>query len=245
MTTEERGTAPRRRDRAESTVALDAGGLRALTHPVRGQLVGLLRRHGPATATQLAERLGLNSGATSYHLRQLAAVGLIEDDAERGNGRERWWRSVYREQSFAGGELLRQEPEVAVGYLQAVATAYASRVQQALNEFETMPSAWRERLDLSDRPLLLTREEAEELQRELAFVLDRYRRADTEEAGDAPAGAERVVVITQLLPEPGGVESDEVESDEVELGGGEPGGVGPDDAGDDEGRDRRVQGERS
>jgi DNA-binding transcriptional ArsR family regulator len=195
--------APRPSGAAESTVALDAKGLRALTHPVRGQLLGLLRRHGPATATQLADRLGLNSGATSYHLRQLAAAGLIEDDAERGNARERWWRSVYQRQSFQGGELLRQDPEIAVGYLQAVATAYASRVQQSLNAFETMPEPWREQLDLSDWPLLLTRDEAAELRRELGALLGRYRRADTEAAADAPAGAERVLAITQLLPEPG------------------------------------------
>jgi len=187
---------------ADSVVALDGKGLRALAHPVRGQLVGLLRRHGPATATQLAERLGLNSGATSYHLRQLAAAGLIEDDAERGNARERWWRSVYRGQSFSGGELTAQEPELAVGYLQAVANAYASRTQQTLNEFETMPRTWRELVDLSDCPLLLTPAEARELGQELASLIGRYRRADGPQAADAPAQAERVLVITQLLPEP-------------------------------------------
>ena len=199
-------------------VALDAKGLRALSHPVRGRLVGLLRRHGPATATQLAERLGLNSGATSYHLRQLAAAGLIEDDAERGNARERWWRSVYQAQSFNGGELLRQEPEVAVGYLQAVANAYASAVQQTLNGFETMPETWRELVDLSDWPLLLTPEEAGELRQELGSVLGRYRRADTEAAADAPGGAERLVVITQLLPEPGGVALEQAQSEEQGQG---------------------------
>ncbi|WP_428995029.1 helix-turn-helix domain-containing protein [Kribbella qitaiheensis] len=39
---------------------------------MRNRMLGLLRVHGPATATTLAERLGVNTGATSYHLRQLA-----------------------------------------------------------------------------------------------------------------------------------------------------------------------------
>src|SRR5579863_2837206 len=78
------GAAARAQRRA---VNLDAKGLRALAHPVRVQLVDLLRRHGPSTATQLAERTGLTSGATSYHLRQLAASGFIVEDPDRGNAR--------------------------------------------------------------------------------------------------------------------------------------------------------------
>lgn len=48
-------------------MVLDAKGLRALAHPVRVQLVGLLRKYGPSTATRLAERLGVSSGTASYH----------------------------------------------------------------------------------------------------------------------------------------------------------------------------------
>ncbi|MGB0191497.1 MAG: helix-turn-helix domain-containing protein, partial [Nocardioides sp.] len=43
--------------------------LKALTHPVRVRMLGMLRIDGPATSTTLAQRLGLNTGATSYHLR--------------------------------------------------------------------------------------------------------------------------------------------------------------------------------
>ena len=182
---------------------LDANGLRALAHPVRGRLVGLLRKHGPSTATQLAERLGLNSGATSYHLRQLAAAGFIEEDSERGNARERWWRSVHRRQSFSSAELMAHEPEAAMSYLRSVAASYALRAQQTLDEFETMPREWWDLLDLSDWPLLLTPTEAGELRQELAALLGRYRQATPESAADAPEDAERVVIITQILPEPG------------------------------------------
>jgi DNA-binding transcriptional ArsR family regulator len=193
----------------ETYTALDAKGLRALAHPVRARIVGLLRRHGPATATQLAQRLGLNSGATSYHLRQLAAAGFIEEDAERGNARERWWRPVHRGQSFDNRDLVEHDPEAAMGYLRTVAAGYGLRAQQALDEFETMPKEWWSLLDLSDWPLLLTPAEAGNLRQELHALLGRYRQASPGTPADAPEGAERVVFIAQLLPEPGPAEQAE------------------------------------
>ena len=50
---------------------------------------------GPATATTLAGLLGTNTGATSYHLRQLAEVGLVVEEPDRGSGRQRWWRAAH------------------------------------------------------------------------------------------------------------------------------------------------------
>jgi len=71
----------------------DPRALRAYAHPVRGKLVGLLRRRGPLTATQAAELLGESSGTTSFHLRQLAKYGLAEE-APGGRGREKPWQAT-------------------------------------------------------------------------------------------------------------------------------------------------------
>ncbi|BAG18632.1 MULTISPECIES: ArsR/SmtB family transcription factor [Streptomyces] len=185
----------------EGSVVLDAKGLRAMAHPVRVQVVGLLRRHGPSTATRLAERLGVNSGTASYHLRQLGAAGFVEEDTERGNGRERWWRSVHRSTWFNDPELADREPEAALAYQQSVASIYSLRTRQTLNELRTMPRAWRERFDLSDWALRLTPEETAALYQELGDVIGRYRRDTPENAATAPAGAERVGLITHILPE--------------------------------------------
>jgi DNA-binding MarR family transcriptional regulator len=73
---------------------LDARSLRGLAHPVRMQLLTSLRRSGPATASQLAAKLGESSGATSYHLRQLEKHGFVREVEGRGTGRERWWERV-------------------------------------------------------------------------------------------------------------------------------------------------------
>ncbi|MFB0833823.1 ArsR/SmtB family transcription factor [Arthrobacter halodurans] len=71
---------------------LDLAALKALSHPLRVELLDALSTFGPQTASGLAGRLGESSGSTSYHLRQLAKHGLVEEVPDRGSARERWWR---------------------------------------------------------------------------------------------------------------------------------------------------------
>jgi DNA-binding transcriptional ArsR family regulator len=71
----------------------DPAALKALAHPLRQRILRQLDRQGPATSTTLARELGENTGATSYHLRQLAEHGFVEDVPNRGRGRERWWQA--------------------------------------------------------------------------------------------------------------------------------------------------------
>jgi DNA-binding transcriptional ArsR family regulator len=70
---------------------LPSESLKSLAHPLRVRIYDELSSYGPFTASMLAERLGESSGATSYHLRQLARAGLVREDTARGKGRERWW----------------------------------------------------------------------------------------------------------------------------------------------------------
>ena len=58
---------------------------------MRMRILELLAQ-APSTATRLARDIGESTGSTSYHLRALAKAELIEEDTERGSGRERWWR---------------------------------------------------------------------------------------------------------------------------------------------------------
>ena len=51
---------------------------------------------------------GINTGQTSYHLRQLAQHGFVVDDEERGNGRERWWKAAH--QSTIADDRCRRKP---------------------------------------------------------------------------------------------------------------------------------------
>ena len=79
---------------SQRRVVGDAKRWKALSHPLRQEILRHLDSRGPATATTLAEALGENTGTTSYHLRVLADAGIIEEIPERAHGRERWWRTL-------------------------------------------------------------------------------------------------------------------------------------------------------
>lgn len=190
-------------DTRPDEVRLDARTLRGLAHPLRVRLLGMLRTDGPATATQLAERLGLSSAATSYHLRQLAQYGFITEDAGRGQPRERWWKAAHRSTTWDFGELNDPDSQEAGEiYLRSVAQSYAARVMDHLDEVSSLPPAWRAAGTLSDLLLRLTPEETDEVASRMWAVAEEYRRADDGEAA-VPDDARRVHVQLQVFPHPG------------------------------------------
>jgi len=189
---------------SDRDIVLEGPALRALAHPVRVEIVGILRRKGPSTASRLAQQLGLNSGATSYHLRQLASAGLVEEADDLGNKRDRWWKATFRSTYFEASSY-ESDPEAALAYLNAIASAYARRLIDFGNLFPTLPEAWSDSATMSDYRLRLTPEEGASLLQELALVVASYRRDDDVAEGSVPApdGAELVVVQLQVMPEPG------------------------------------------
>ncbi len=179
---------------------LDARSLRGLAHPLRMRLLSALRRGGPATASQLAEKLGESSGATSYHLRQLAAHGFVEDAPERGKGRERWWKAAHEGVSFDETLLRDGDPEVrgaADLFLHEVANTHTREVATWLGTSAEWPEAWRRAADMSDLTLRLTPDQAAELVRRMHALVDSYR--DRAPADGTP-DAEQVRVHTHLFP---------------------------------------------
>lgn len=64
--------------------------MRALGHPIRVRMLSLLRGQA-MSAAELARELGVSQATASYHLRRLAAAGMVELVEERINrgGRER------------------------------------------------------------------------------------------------------------------------------------------------------------
>jgi hypothetical protein len=75
------------------------------------------------------------------------------------------------------------------------------QLRRTLRDLDRMPEPWQEMVGLSDRSFRLTLAEAQSLRRELEEVVARYRADVPEERGEAPADAERVVLISYLLPE--------------------------------------------
>lgn len=181
-----------------TSITPEPAALKALAHPVRLRLLGLLRSDGPATATSLAHRLGLNSGATSYHLRQLAQHGFVVDDPDRGTARDRWWKAAH--QSTRTGDAVdrtREGREASDAFGQAIAVVHTEMLQRAMEEAPTRPAAWRRPSTTSDWHVRVTPERAEQLVRALAEVVSGW-----DEDEDAEEAAEFVVHL-HTFPRPG------------------------------------------
>ncbi|MFE3906777.1 helix-turn-helix domain-containing protein [Streptomyces sp. NPDC059153] len=188
---------------AENMHKVDARTLRGLAHPLRLRLLAALREYGPATASGLADRLGESSGSTSYHLRQLAAYGFVEDDPERGKGRERWWRAAHRGTVFDSSRFLSHpDPEVrgAVDVvLHEIATTHSQELNTWIGTMREWPDAWRqEGWDISDFQVRLTPDLSEELIEKIHELIESYR-------GRVPEGTEGSANVrshVHLFPRP-------------------------------------------
>lgn len=131
-------------ERAEdaSGRALEIDALKALAHPLRVKIFDTLAMFGAATASGLAERLGESSGATSYHLRQLAKHDLVREVEGRGSARERWW-----ERTPGGIKLAAvDESDAARHATQIVMNEWSTARERVLGDF------------LSQGPRVLTKE---------------------------------------------------------------------------------------
>ncbi|MFI2366860.1 ArsR/SmtB family transcription factor [Streptomyces sp. NPDC018833] len=165
-------------DETPKVRTLDPHSLRGLAHPLRMRLLSVLRHDGPATASGLAEKLGESSGATSYHLRQLAAHGFVEDDPERGKGRERWWKASAHGTRFDDTLLSNPDPAVrgaADLFIHEIATIHTQEVATWLGTRGDWPEEWRRSADLSDFTLRLTAAQTCELRDKLHELIESYR----------------------------------------------------------------------
>ncbi|AGP57478.1 ArsR family transcriptional regulator [Streptomyces rapamycinicus NRRL 5491] len=171
---------------------LDPRTLRGLAHPLRMRLLGALREYGPATASQLADRLGESSGATSYHLRQLATYGFVEDDPGRGKGRERWWKATHRGTRWNADKFLAHPDPAVRGavntVLHEVATQHTEQMSTWLGTLHEWSEKWVSASDMSDFHLRLTPELAREMRDKVHELIESYREkeVDRETEGSAP-----------------------------------------------------------
>ncbi|MFI5609366.1 helix-turn-helix domain-containing protein [Amycolatopsis sp. NPDC051903] len=157
---------------------LDARTLRALAHPLRMRLLGLLERDGPATATGLGKRVGESSGTTSWHLRQLADAGLVAEEPGLGSKRERWWKAAQDSTTMRAGDFTG-DPELA-GHLssflhQLVVQRYEEEAR-FVAELPRWQDRWERNASMASNQLSLTPEEARRMSDDILAVVDRYRR---------------------------------------------------------------------
>jgi predicted ArsR family transcriptional regulator len=151
----------------------NATALRAYAHPVRMKLILALRTRGPLTATQAGRLLGESSGTCSFHLRQLAKYGLVEETGE-GTGREKPWRATT---TSTGWDNMQQTPEAAAaaGLLSEVlAESYFAQLMRWLEVRSAESEEWQRAAFIGDRFLWVTADELAQIGRDLTAVVDRY-----------------------------------------------------------------------
>jgi DNA-binding transcriptional ArsR family regulator len=181
----------------------DPKALRALAHPTRLALVGQLRIHGQLTATQAGELLGESSASCSFHLRQLAKYGLVEE-AGGGHGRERPWRATTM---FTSWPEVAEDPKVeaAAGLLSnAVADIWFGSLRRWIEVRPDEPEDWQRAAEFGDTAVYVTADELAELGQRTRALVDAYlpRQAD---ADLRPPNARLVSVLHIAHPfvEPG------------------------------------------
>jgi helix-turn-helix protein len=183
-----------------STRLTDPRALRAYAHPVRMALVGLLRTEGPLTATRAAEILGESSGTCSFHLRQLAKYGVVEE-AGGGTGREKPWRATAL---FTDVPVTAESPEGAAAaglFFSVLAEGYFDRLMNWLEVRGQEPQEWQEAAIVGDRILYLTPDELAGLGARIGELLDAYTERLTEPQ-HRPEGARQVTYVQFAFPRP-------------------------------------------
>ncbi|MEQ4208566.1 winged helix-turn-helix domain-containing protein [Actinopolymorpha sp. B9G3] len=185
-----------RSDDAHDNGGTDPRALRAVAHPVRLDLLYLLRREGPLTASRCAEFLGLTPKVCSYHLNLLGKYGLTEETGE-GKGRARPWRLRPTGLSYVHrpGEG-RAAASAADEFARTLLARDAQQVEAFIEGRHALPSAWRNVATMSSNPLRLTRQQLAALGAELFEVLERY----TQLSGSPEAGAHPVHVAMYAVP---------------------------------------------
>ena len=151
----------------------DPRALRALAHPLRVKLLGLLRLEGPMTASEAGRRVGESSGSASYHLRQLERYGLVEE-AEGGTGRRRPWRATALYTSWPNVANTPELAEAAGAFERFVVAGYVERLERWIERRRGEPVDWQEAAVFGDSLLYLTVDELAGLRDALQALADPY-----------------------------------------------------------------------
>ncbi|MEV6195603.1 helix-turn-helix domain-containing protein [Streptomyces sp. NPDC051920] len=178
-------------------VLSDIDALKALAHPLRQELLTRLRRQGPATSAELAAEFSEDRGATSYHLRQLARFGFIEEDAARSAGRRKYWRAVPQDVRLPRHPT---DPETAAA-AEAVGRQWMASADRDLTTYLSHRESFGEFAAAAMHSFggtTLTAEELVQFGEEYIAFLSRWHR----EPDQASPGSRHVSVVFHAFPTP-------------------------------------------
>lgn len=149
--------------------------LRAIAHPVRTRILEELSATGPVRAADVARDLGIPANLASFHLRQLAKYGLVEEAPEEARDRrDRVWRST----SAEGYTINLREMKEMPGGPAAVDVFRASKLAALHDLVDSVFVLDRPQgsghFSASDHSVRLTDEEAAQLRQEIDELIESW-----------------------------------------------------------------------
>lgn len=181
--------------------------LKCMAHPARMRLLGALRVGGVQTVGVLSAATGEAPGAVSYHLAQLAKVGLVAKAASPdGDKRKSYWKSCHHATNVQPDSA---DADVIDAFSRTAALTYQMAYERFLDVLPTLPQEWAQTCGANDRVLRLTAEETRAMVEDLNAVMHKWeqlsdaRRAAAERGTDATAdketAVEPVAVVQQVF----------------------------------------------
>jgi DNA-binding transcriptional ArsR family regulator len=177
----------------------DAQTMRALSHPVRIALLEELTMEGALTATEVGERIGETPTTCSFHLRQLAKYGFVEE-AGGGKGRARPWRMTSIGFSFAAPHDDPEARIAATALVRLFRERQFDRYRTWLENSSAYPRSWQDAAGDSEFVFYLTAEELTQLNDELLTILRPRFRDRLEDPAQRPPGAIPVEMLVMSYP---------------------------------------------
>jgi predicted transcriptional regulator len=177
----------------------DPQSLRALAHPVRIALIEALTVDGPLTATEAAELVGESPSSCSFHLRQLAKYGFVEE-AEARKGRSRPWRITSVGLSFGRNQDNPATRIAAAAVTRLLRERQLERYWHWLESRDVFPAEWRDAAGDSEFTFWLTAAELAALSEELTARLLPLVQERLADSTARPAGALPVELLLFAFP---------------------------------------------
>jgi DNA-binding transcriptional ArsR family regulator len=192
----------------ESRRLTDPDVLKGLTHPLRRRLFRLLSQLGPATVTMLTEHADADPGQVSYHLRELAKRGFIEEAPELARDRrERWWRAVPGSVSWSTADFTDPAGRaVAESAHRLVVQEEFERLRVYEELKDSWGPEWQSVASTNNTNMRLTPDELRELCDELNDVIVRWSKLGLIDSGVRPQdrpddGRQNVFLFLHAFPE--------------------------------------------
>lgn len=150
----------------------DPKAIRALAHPLRLDLLELLVAISPATAAHCGRVLGVPQANCSFHLRQLAKYGFVEDAGPGRDRRERQWRLPDPRPTLritaSGDPVVRRQLERIV-----VERETQAILDHVARQDDESPQ-WRHKAGIVSAVALLSADDAAELKEKWKALLEPY-----------------------------------------------------------------------